>query len=92
MAFMMSAKGPEDVKKTSVSQIRKDYNKLAIFCLDNNKNYSLIDIIDINKFKRSENNYKLKTFNFYQNHKISSNKKHKSNLILRILLRIIIFS
>lgn len=29
MAFMMTAKDPEEVKKTSVSQIRKDYNKLA---------------------------------------------------------------
>lgn len=29
MAFMMTAKNEDEVKKTSVSQIRKDYNKLA---------------------------------------------------------------
>ena len=38
----------------------KDYNKLAIFCLDSNKNYSLVDIIDINYLKRCENKYELK--------------------------------
>ena len=39
----------------------KDYNKLAIFFLENNKNYSLLDIIDINYLKRYENKYELKT-------------------------------
>ena len=39
----------------------KDYNKLAIFCLDSNKNHSLIDIMDIYDLKRSEDKYELKT-------------------------------
>jgi hypothetical protein len=39
----------------------KDYNKIAIFSLDNNKNYFLQDIIDINDFKRFNKKYEFKT-------------------------------
>ena len=38
-----------------------EYNKLAIFCLDNNKNYYLQDIIDMNECKRFNNKYVFKT-------------------------------
>ena len=38
-----------------------EYNKLAIFSLDNNKNYYLQDIVDINEYKRFNNRYEFKT-------------------------------